>query len=185
MTKTDFSSSTSRHDKFAFLLPLFSDDTMAPLSYLAIRRKFYVEPEEKLLFALLNDAVYCFQHHFGARSRTGTKLFFDAEQWLMQRSDDSPFSFENVCEHLGIEPNLLRGELGKTASLPRWRMWRYRTDTTGRGTTSGMKTTPNSMMLIRIALRLLFLSGCGEFTAATAHVTDPSWLIPRCKRPIN
>ena len=111
MTKADFSSSTSRNDKFTFLLPLFSDDTMAPLAYLAIRRKFYDKPEEKLLFALLNDAVYCFQHHFGASSRAGIKLFFAAEQWLLQGDDDSPFSFENVCEHLGIEPNLLRGAL--------------------------------------------------------------------------
>lgn len=114
MAKADFSlppDSTSGNDKLAFLLPLFSDNSLAPLTYLDFSCKIYVEPEEKLLFALLNDAVYCFQHHFGARSRAGMKLFFAAEQWLMQSDDDWPFSFENVCQHLGIEPSLLRGAL--------------------------------------------------------------------------
>jgi len=116
MAKLDFSSSpesTPRNDQLAsLLLPLFSDGTLTPLTYLDVsHRRSYQEPEQKLLFALLNDAVYCFQRHFGARSRAGIKLFFAAEQWLMQRGDDWPFSFENVCQHLGIEANSLREAL--------------------------------------------------------------------------
>ena len=111
MANTDISSleSAAWSDNLVPLLPLFIDDTLAPLTYLDFsHRKTYDEPEEKLLLALLNDAVYCFQHHFGARSRAGMKLFFAAEEWILQRDDDSPFSFENVCQHLGIEANSLR-----------------------------------------------------------------------------
>ena len=116
MAKVDFSSAPepiSRNDQLAsLLLPLFSDDTLTPLTYLDYsRRRSYAEPEEKLLFALLNDAVYCFQNYFGARSRASIKLFFAAEHWLMHRDDDSPFSFENVCQHLRIEASSLRGAL--------------------------------------------------------------------------
>jgi|SRR6188768_1480318 hypothetical protein len=134
MAKADFSSSpdsTLRNDKLAFLLPLFRDNTLAPLTYLDFsHRKIYDEPEEKLLCALLNDAVYCFQHHFGARSRAGMKLFFAAEQWLMQSDDDWPFSFENVCQHLDIEPSLLRGALKhwRNCRLISMATWRCRTD---------------------------------------------------------
>lgn len=59
----------------------------------------------------LSDAIHCFQHHFDARGRAGIKLFVAAEQWILQRDNDWPCSFENVCQHLGIEPNSLRGAL--------------------------------------------------------------------------
>jgi hypothetical protein len=103
---------TEWDNKLATVLPLFSDDTLAPIAYLELNRsRSYDKPEEKLMFALLTDAVYCFQHYFDARSHAGLKLYVAAEEWILQMDVDWPFSFENVCQHLGIEPNCFRGAL--------------------------------------------------------------------------
>jgi hypothetical protein len=60
------------------------------------------------MLALLNDAIYCFKHYYGARTRSGKKLFLAADQWIMQSGGDWLYSFDSVCEHLGMDPNYLR-----------------------------------------------------------------------------
>jgi len=54
-------------------------------------------PETRLLFAALLDAI------IQLRSRDARKII-EAENWI--RNDeitDSPFSFDNICDALGIE----------------------------------------------------------------------------------
>ena len=65
--------------------------------------------------AVLEDALRCFQHHADAKTGARKRLFTEAEQWLCGESGDGPFSFETVCETLGIEPQFLR------AGLKQWR----------------------------------------------------------------
>jgi hypothetical protein len=67
-------------------------------------------PEKRLLFAVLLDAVI----HMQRRNSVGAA---EAEQWIRgEANDDSPFSFRNLCDALGIEPTYLaRGLL----------TWRY------------------------------------------------------------
>lgn len=69
-------------------------------------------PEKRLLFAVLLDAVI----HMQRRNSVGAA---EAEQWIRgEDGDDSPFSFRNLCEALGLEPTYLaRGLLA----------WRHRT----------------------------------------------------------
>jgi len=115
---TAVDSSDSWDDGFAPWLRLFSEDTQAPLQFLdANKRRTHHEPEKKLMLALLNDAIFCFQHYFGARKRSAKKLYVAAEKWIFQaRNDDDLFSFESVCEHLGIDPGYLR------KGLRRWKL---------------------------------------------------------------
>jgi hypothetical protein len=55
-------------------------------------------PEKRLLFAVLLDAVI----HMQRRNSVGAA---EAEQWIRgEANDDSPFSFRNLCDALGIEP---------------------------------------------------------------------------------
>jgi len=113
-------SADSWDDGAAPWLRLFSEDTQAPWQFLdANKRRTHHEPEKKLMLALLNDAIFCFQHYSGARKRSAKKLFVAAEKWIFQARDDDLFSFESVCEHLGIDPAYLRKGLRrwKTNSL--------------------------------------------------------------------
>ena len=88
---------------------LFQPDTLLPDQYLdTYRRKLHLEPEKKLLMAVLEDAIACFQKYIFARQGKGKALFQDAEDWIMDESADGLFSFAHVCETLGFDPAYLR-----------------------------------------------------------------------------
>ena len=62
---------------------LFQSDAVLPRQYLeADCRKTHLEAEHGLMFAVLEDAVTCFQIHFAARDKIGTRLFGEAEEWI-------------------------------------------------------------------------------------------------------
>lgn len=93
--------------------------TAYDVSLETFRRKSYCEPEEKLMVAVLDDAIACFQKYAFARDRKGKVLFQEAEEWLQATSHDWPVSFVNVCEILELAPDYLRRGLAqwKTARL--------------------------------------------------------------------
>ncbi|MBI2347300.1 MAG: hypothetical protein HYV05_01465 [Deltaproteobacteria bacterium] len=91
---------------------LFQPDTLISAEYFdTVRGKGLSEPETKLMRAILKDAVLSFQEHLGARDRKRKSLFREAERWIWDRDRDSVFSFDNVCEALGFEPDYIRKEL--------------------------------------------------------------------------
>lgn len=93
-------------DTFTHLL---QPDTVLPMQYFAtLRRKGEHEPERRLVIAVLQDAVDCFQKHLFARDRKQQQLFSDAEQWIASSDRSWPFSFENVCDLLQINAEYLR-----------------------------------------------------------------------------
>jgi hypothetical protein len=77
------------------------------------RGKSYLEPEKKLMLAVLDDAIACFQKYAFARDRKRKVLFQEAENWVQDTNSDWPFSFANVCEILGFGPDYLRRGLGQ------------------------------------------------------------------------
>lgn len=88
---------------------LFQPDTLLPDQYFeTFRRKFHLEPEKKLMLAILEDAVACFQKYIFARDGKGKTLFREAEEWVEGRNADGIFSFDSVCEILGFDPAYLR-----------------------------------------------------------------------------
>jgi hypothetical protein len=94
------------NDTFSHLL---QPDTLLPSQYFAImRRKGAHEPERRLVVAVLEDAVDCFQKHIHARDDKARQLFLDAEEWICSQDRSWPFSFENVCDLLQINPEYLR-----------------------------------------------------------------------------
>ncbi len=100
----------------------FLPDTVSPAQYLeTVRRKTHLEADQELMLAVLEDAVTCFQVHFAARDKQKTRLFREAEEWiLLQEKSDWLFSFDNVCENLGLNPGYIR------EGLLRWRHFRLR-----------------------------------------------------------
>lgn len=91
---------------------LFQPDTLMPDQYLeTFRRKLHLEPEKKLLLAVLEDAISCFQKYVFAREGKGRVLFQEAENWILEKDSEWLFSFANVCESLGFDSDYLRGGL--------------------------------------------------------------------------
>ena len=94
----------------------FEPDILAPIQYSNTnQRRDHFYPEEKLLFAVLTDAIECFQKYISAKSRSGCTLFKNAETWILKGENSGPFSFEHICEALQISASYLRN------GLIRWR----------------------------------------------------------------
>ena len=95
---------------------LFEPDTLVSAEYFQnFSRKTLLQPEKRLMLAMLEDAVSCFQVYVTARSGKGKKLFNEAEEWIMMKHDDWIFSFASVCEMLGFNPEYVR------QGLRRWK----------------------------------------------------------------
>ena len=65
-------------------------------------------PYQRLLLAVLEDAIRCFQRNCGATSRPRRMLFHEAREWLFDPDGTSFMSCRVVCESLGIEATLMR-----------------------------------------------------------------------------
>jgi hypothetical protein len=88
---------------------LFVPDVLTPEQFYDSRKDdSAIRPVKKLMMAILEDALRCFQNNADAKVGTRKRLFNEAEHWLCGEGGEGPFSFETVCETLGIEPQFLR-----------------------------------------------------------------------------
>ena len=94
---------------------LFQPDTLLPEQYFDDRRRqTLLEPEKKLMLAILEDAIDCFQDNHAARCGKRKQLFDEAQEWIFAVGD-WVFGFENICSALGFDPQYIR------KGLLRWR----------------------------------------------------------------
>ena len=63
---------------------------------------------KQLMFAVLYDALRCFQFCVRDRTKMQRQSFAEVETWIADRGDRGPFAFETVCYALGIDPDYLR-----------------------------------------------------------------------------
>ena len=61
---------------------LIQEDVTAVHQYFDIHRSRNRLPEKRLMLAVLQDALFCFQRYFRARSSRRRKLFFESWQWF-------------------------------------------------------------------------------------------------------
>lgn len=88
---------------------LFQPDTLLPEQYLdTFRRKVRLEPEKKLLLAILEDAIACYQKYIFASDAKGKALFRETESWVVEKGNEAVFAFDSVCEMLDFDPEYLR-----------------------------------------------------------------------------
>ena len=83
----------------------------------AFRFDAALQPEKRLMLAVLEDAVGTYQKRAVAAAPAGRREFLEAQSWI--ESDDVrwPFSFRNICDALGFDCDALRRGL---------RSWRER-----------------------------------------------------------
>ena len=80
------------------------DDCLAPLAYFrTLGRTEHLEPEQNLMHAILSDAIRCVR-----LEPAGSRVALDAMGWIMETGMDHVFSFEHICEVLGLDASYLR-----------------------------------------------------------------------------
>jgi hypothetical protein len=79
-----------------------------------VRRNNALEGEMKLLMAVLEDAIRCYLRNAGADERQHRREFIEVKNWFQSKESAGPagtFSFENLCDVLGLEPDRLLARL--------------------------------------------------------------------------
>jgi hypothetical protein len=95
---------------------LAEPEVLMPSQYLDLLRGHSpYEGEKRLMLAVLEDAIACFQKYTGATRGRRHRLFHEAQAWLVDEDASWMFSFESICATLDLDPGYLRG------GLMRWR----------------------------------------------------------------
>jgi hypothetical protein len=130
------------------LAELFAPDIVLPEQFFeGARRDSYISGEKALMLAVLEDGIRCFQEHLRNPRSNPRLLSQQAEEWIRAVDYEWPFSFNNVCETLGIDPSALR------SCLLAWKAKRL-TEREGDG-----GPTPASKKVYRLHLRTKRTSG--------------------------
>src|ERR1700719_4479722 len=72
--------------------------------------------EQRLMLAVLVDAINILQGWNRMGSARKRRAFAEAAQWVITKGTHYPFSFDSVCDALGIDPEVLRARLAAAAS---------------------------------------------------------------------
>ena len=88
---------------------LFQPDTLLSAQYFdTLRRQTLLEPEKRLMLAILDDAINCYQDNLFSQRAKNRRLFDEAEEWIVTAGGEWIFSFDHVCESLGFNPEYVR-----------------------------------------------------------------------------
>jgi len=88
---------------------LFQPDSLLPAQFFAaLKQRSQACGERRLMAAILEDAIDCFQKYLWAKDNRSRNLRLEAENWFLSDDDSWPFSFINVCHALDLEPGFLR-----------------------------------------------------------------------------
>lgn len=129
------------------LAELFAPEIVLPEQlHQGYRRDSYLSGEKALMLAVLEDGIRCFQEHLTNPRSNPRLLSKQSEDWIRAIDYEWPFSFNNVCETLGIDPDALREK------LLTWKAKRLAEAADG-------KATPTEKKVYRLHLRTKRTSG--------------------------
>jgi len=84
---------------------LWQEDSEMPARYWeAVQGKADLEPERKLMLAVLEEAIHTYRQNI----LTSRRLLRDVEAWLFDDQADDPFSFQAICDALDLSPECVR-----------------------------------------------------------------------------
>ena len=99
---------------------LFVPETLLASQYFdRVRRRKDLTGEQRLMCAIIEDAVDTYLKHAAAQYRHHQALFDDAERWI--ESDDRSwlYAFETICDYLGVDAEYLRRGLRRSKDKAR------------------------------------------------------------------
>lgn len=68
-------------------------------------------PEQRLMIALVRDALRCIERYRYARDTRGRRLFAQEAQWVLSNDTDWLYAFTRCCESLDLDPEAVRRTL--------------------------------------------------------------------------
>lgn len=80
-------------------------------------------PEKGLAIGVLKQAAYDLRRYRSATKAAHRELYLDAHSWVTAYDSSWPYSFMNVCELLGLCPEMVRADLLADASLGPFQYW--------------------------------------------------------------
>jgi len=81
----------------------------------ATERRFPMQREQRLLLAVLEEAIWTYRRYAHADDHRGVALFTQVKEWFASEDSRWMFSFVAICDTLGFETAYLR------SGLRRWR----------------------------------------------------------------
>ncbi len=70
-----------------------------------------LQPEKRLMLAVLEDAVTLCRRPMAGRGRHDRQLLVEVQDWVASDDDSWAFSFVRVCHHLSLDPQAIRKAL--------------------------------------------------------------------------
>jgi hypothetical protein len=95
---------------------LMASDLILPSQFFELVGKSRFSSEQRLMLAVLADAINILLDWRGSFSIRKRRLFVEAARWVMTHSTNVPFSFDNVCDALEINAESLRQRLSGLAA---------------------------------------------------------------------
>ena len=96
-----------------FSSPDAQDSLVTSLNRLSYRRG-----EERLMLAVLKDAVDCIERYCYGQRTSSRSDYEAALAWVYTHNGVWPFSFENICLELDLNPDRLRSSLESLSPRP-------------------------------------------------------------------
>ena len=101
------------------LAGFFATDAMLLTQFNDMRRSGGDKPIKKLWIAVLEDGIRCFLgegktlHYFADPRTRRARLSIEARDWIFDKEATGPFSFNVLCDALGIDQSYLRERLAR------------------------------------------------------------------------
>jgi hypothetical protein len=72
------------------------------------RPELTASPRNRLMLAVLEEALVTFQRGLNSPRAEQRRHFYEVDRWVTSDDTDWPFSFENICSCLRIDPDYIR-----------------------------------------------------------------------------
>lgn len=95
-------------------------DTLLPTQYFdRVRPRKEFTGEQRLVVAVLEHAVDDYLKYAVATDRRRRRVFLSAQRWVESADASSLYSFQGICDHLGLDAEYLRRGLRRWAARAR------------------------------------------------------------------
>jgi hypothetical protein len=102
------------HDIHERAASIFVPDTMLASQYFdRVRRRKDLTGEQRLMCAIIEDAVETYLKHATASRRDLRERVAEVEHWIASTDRSWLYAFETICDYLGLDASYLRRGLGR------------------------------------------------------------------------
>lgn len=77
------------------------------------RPEITANPRNRLMLAVLEEALVTFQRGLDSPKAEQRRHFHEVDRWVASNDTEWPFSFENICSCLRLDPDYVRAGLRK------------------------------------------------------------------------